>query len=109
MFNYRTLDLHYLVFCMALAEGLASLCDLSIEQKQMLNDGLKTAASKFNRRTLRLKRLSTSSSSSSPIPKNYFEPLEYTRVDFEEIPSGEKQDLLDAIQVCFSVKLKKFL
>lgn len=60
MFNHRTLDLHYLVFCMALAEGLASLYELSVEQKQMLNDSAKSAASKFNRRTLRLARRSQS-------------------------------------------------
>lgn len=60
MFNHRTLDLHYLVFCMALAEGLASLYELSVEQRQMLNDGAKNAASKFNRRTLRLTRVSQS-------------------------------------------------
>lgn len=58
MFNYRTLDLHYLVFGMALAEGLATLYDLTTEQKQMLNESLKTAASKFNRRTLRLRHSS---------------------------------------------------
>lgn len=103
IFNHRTLDLHYLVFCMALAEGLASLYELSSDQKQILNDGLKHAASKFNRRTLRLKRLSTScstSESSSPANKTYFDTVEPTnRVDFEEIPPGEKQDLLEAVQV----------
>lgn len=101
IFNHRTVDLHYLVFCMALAESLASLYDLSTEQKQMLNAGLRQAASKFNRRTLRLKRMNTScstSTSSSPVGKTYLDS-EPTRVDFEEIPSGEKQDLLDAIQV----------
>ncbi|XP_055311007.1 spatacsin [Sitodiplosis mosellana] len=100
IFNHRTIDLHYLVFCMALAESLANLYDLSTEQKQMLNAGLKQAASKFNRRTLRLKRMNTScstSTSSSPVGKTYLDS-EPTRVDFEEIPSGEKQDLLDAIQ-----------
>lgn len=101
IFNHRSIDLHYLVFCMALAENLASLYELSTEQKQMLNAGLKQAASKFNRRTLRLKRMNTScstSTSSSPVGKTYLDS-EPTRVDFEEIPSGEKQDLLDAIQV----------
>lgn len=58
MFNHRPLDLHYLVFCMALAEGLASLHDLSGEQRKMLSDGVKSAASKFNRRTLKSTRLS---------------------------------------------------
>lgn len=95
MFNHRTLDLHYLVFCMALAEGLASLHDLSAEQKQMLNDGLKVAASKFNRRTLRLKRLN----SFSPENQQSLDTSDCTRVNFEEIPSGAKQDVLDAIQV----------
>lgn len=103
IFNKRTIDLHYLVFGMALAEGLASLYDLSAEQKQMLNDGLKQAASKFNRRTLRLKRLNSvscsTSASSSPVNKSYFESYEGARVDFEEIPPSEKQDILEAIQV----------
>ncbi len=58
MFNVRPLDLHYLVFCMALAEGLASLYDLSGDQRKMLSDGVKSAASKFNRRTLISTRLS---------------------------------------------------
>lgn len=98
MFNHRTLDLHYIVFCMALAEGLASLVDLSVEDKQMLNEGIKVVASKFNRRTLRLKR--SSSSSSSPTTKSFFDSMDANlRIDFEELPSGEKQDLLDAIQV----------
>lgn len=101
IFNHRTMDLHYLVFCMALAENLASLYDLSAEQKQMLNDGLKQAASKFNRRTLRLKRLNScsTSTSSSPVSKTYFDSVEPIRVEFEEIPPGERQDLLEAIQV----------
>lgn len=105
IFNKRTTDLHCLVFCMALAEGLANLYDLSAEQKQMLNDGLKQAASKFNRRTLRLKRLNSvscsTSTSSSPASKNYLESYEGARVDFEDIPPSEKQDILEAIQVSF--------
>lgn len=52
IFNHRTLDLHFLVYCMALAEGLATLYDLSLEQRQMLSDGVKSAISRFNRRTL---------------------------------------------------------
>lgn len=120
MFNHRTLDLHYLVFCMALAEGLASLYELSVEQRQMLNESAKAVASKFNRRTLRLARLSQSkviplgskrqlkfslsfkiagSCSSSPSSRTYMDALENTRVDCEDVPSKEKQDLLDAIQV----------
>lgn len=96
IFNYRTIDLHYLVFAMALAEGLANLYDLSAEQKQILNDGQKPAAPKFNRRNFRLKRMNTSdstSASSSPISKTYFDS------NYEEFPPNEKQDVLDAIQV----------
>lgn len=99
MFNYCTIDLHYIVFCMALAEGLTSILDLSVEQKQMLNEGIKTAASKFNRRTLRLMRKS-SSCSSSPDPNSFLDSIEFnSRIDFEELPSGEKQHILDSIQV----------
>lgn len=50
IFLHRPLDLHYLVFCMALAEGLASLSDLSPEQAQMNRDARKFAMSRFNRR-----------------------------------------------------------
>lgn len=102
IFNYRTNDLHYLMFCMALAEGLANLYDLSTEQKQILSDGQKQAAPKFQRRSFRLKRVNTSDStsvSSSPISKTYFDSVEVNRVDFEEFPPNEKQDVLDAIQV----------
>lgn len=104
IFNHRTVDLHYLVFCMALAEGLASLRELSIEQKQILSEGLKHAASKFNKRTLRLIRCpstscSTSVSSSPATNRTFLENVESTRLDFEEIPAGEKQDILEAIQV----------
>lgn len=42
---------------MALAEGLATLYDLSGEQRKMLIDGVKSAASQFNRRTLQSARL----------------------------------------------------
>lgn len=99
MFNHSTNDLHYIVFCMALAEGLASMLDLSVEQKRLLNDGVKSAASMFNRRTLRLKRTS-SSCSSSPVSRSFLDSVEMSsRVDFEELPSGAKQDLLDSIQV----------
>lgn len=51
-FNHRTLDLHFLVYCMALSEGLVTLYDLSQEQRQMFSDGVKSAISRFNRRTL---------------------------------------------------------
>lgn len=60
IFDHRTLDLHYIVFCMALAEGLASLRDLSFEQRQMLTDGAKIAFSRFNRRTLDTNRFNLS-------------------------------------------------
>lgn len=102
IFDYRTIDLHYLVFGMALAEGLSHLNDLSSEQKQMLNDGTKQTVPKFNRRAVRLKRMNTSgstSASSSPASKTFFDSVDMNRVDFEEFPPNEKQDVLDAIQV----------
>ncbi|XP_037034806.1 spatacsin [Bradysia coprophila] len=99
MFNHRPLDLHYLVFCMALAEGLASLYDLSVEQRKMLSDGVKLASSKFNRRTLTSTRLSqTSSSPSSLRPPALDSSDSSTTNDFEEIPSRERQDVLEALQ-----------
>lgn len=42
---------------MALAEGLATLYDLSNEQRKMLNEGVKTAVQHFNRRMLRSTRM----------------------------------------------------
>lgn len=103
IFDYRTNDLQYLVFCMALAEGLAHLNDLSLEQKEMLSNNTKQAVPMFNRRIMRLKRInlsgSTSASSSSPTSKTFFDSVDMNRVDFEEFPPNEKQDVLDAIQV----------
>lgn len=99
IFNKRTIDLSSLAFCMALAEGLANLYDLSAEQKQMLNDGLKQTSSKFDRRTLRLKRLNSvscsTSASSSPVSKNYLEAYE----DITPNAKQDIQDILEAIQV----------
>lgn len=104
IFNHRTVDLHYLVFCMALCENLTSLYDLSAEQKQMLSDGLKHAASKFNKRTLRLRRLSAScntSASSSPNNRtSYMDTMDtYRGPDSDYAGNGEKLDVLEAIQV----------
>lgn len=104
IFNHRTVDLHYLVFCMALCENLASLYDLSADQKQMLSDGLKHAASKFNKRTLRLRPLSAScntSASSSPNNRaSYMDSMDtYRGPGCEYTTNGDKSDVLEAIQV----------
>ena len=60
MFDQRPIDLHFLVYCMALAEGLVTLYDLPKEERQVLNDGAKAANNRFNRLTLRSNRLSFS-------------------------------------------------
>lgn len=107
MFNHRPLDLHYLVFCMALAEGLATLYDLTYEQRQMLTDDAKSAASRFNRRTLNKNQLSSPSSKiTQPPPQSNNESLDVSTAifEFEEIPSREKQNVLEALQ-CLAAKV----
>lgn len=62
MFEYRTLDLHFIVFCMALAEGLTSLYNLSPDERQLLTTVDMTSITKFSKRTLgRVVKLSTQS------------------------------------------------
>lgn len=58
MFDQRPIDLHLLVYCMALAEGLVTLYDLPKEERKVLNSGGKSANNRFNRMTLRSNRLS---------------------------------------------------
>lgn len=105
IFDYGTLDLHYIVFCMALCEHLVRLYDLSTDQKVMLNDGLKHAASKFNKQKIRARQLSTSSNtsdSSSPDSRMPFmSSIEYSSIAQCGHNRGEEeQDILAAVQVC---------
>lgn len=105
IFNHRTTDLHYLVFCMALCENFVSLYDLSADEKVMLSDGLKYAASKFNKHVVHVRRLSASgntSESSSPNSRmSYMDSVEQSPIsECEYNGSAEQQDILEAVQVC---------
>ncbi|XP_055544152.1 uncharacterized protein LOC129729540 [Wyeomyia smithii] len=102
IFEQRPVDLHFIVFCMALAESIVSLYNLSKEERLMLNEDYKRAANRFHRRTLRSSRISQSSTNTS-----LCSPLKPTNNDssdtsagaseFEEVPPREKQDIFEAI------------
>ncbi|XP_055839767.1 spatacsin [Episyrphus balteatus] len=97
LFEYRPIDLHFIVFCMALAEGLTTLRNLSHEERQMLSEIEKSSFSKFNKRTLgNLKP----GGASSPYKMGDLSDSSSTMelLEFEEIPPKEKQETLNAIQ-----------
>lgn len=105
IFDQRPIDLHFIVFCMALAESLVSLYNLSKEERLMLNEDYKRASNRFQRRTLRSSRVSQSSTNnswiSSPMRGNQNDSSDTSAgaSEFEELPSREKQDIYEAINV----------
>jgi spatacsin len=58
MFDHRPIDLHFIVFCMALAEDIVTIYDLPKAERRLLNENLNTVAIRFNKRTLRRDRIS---------------------------------------------------
>ncbi|XP_062548854.1 spatacsin isoform X2 [Armigeres subalbatus] len=103
IFDQRPNDLHFIVFCMALAESLVSLYNLTKEERLMLNEDFKRASNRFQRRTLRSSRVSQSSGNnswiSSPLKVNANDSLDTSAgaSEFEEVPSRERQDIYEAI------------
>ncbi|XP_052864582.1 uncharacterized protein LOC128271180 [Anopheles cruzii] len=108
IFEQRPIDLHFIVFCMALAEGLVSLYNLSKEERMLLNEDSARTAGKFQRRTLRISRVSQSSTTgrndSSPMKSaagmgqlNSSDTSNAAASDFEELPSRDRQDIFEAI------------
>uniref|UniRef100_A0A1A9UYI2 Spatacsin_C domain-containing protein n=1 Tax=Glossina austeni TaxID=7395 RepID=A0A1A9UYI2_GLOAU len=84
LFEVRPLDLRFIVFCMALAEGLSNVYVMSADERQLFGEIEKTAFSKFNKRTLCTTHGHMSDSCST--------------LEFEEIPSKEKQETLAILQ-----------
>lgn len=88
LFEYRPNDLRFIVFAMALAEGMTSIVNLSSKERQLLSDIEKSAFPKFNRLTLNQNPLGRCSSDLSG---------SCSTLEFEEIPSKEKQQTLDTL------------
>uniref|UniRef100_A0A182NU39 Spatacsin_C domain-containing protein n=1 Tax=Anopheles dirus TaxID=7168 RepID=A0A182NU39_9DIPT len=104
IFEQRPLDLHFIVFCMALAEGLVSLYNLSKEERMLLNEDSARSSGRFQRRTLRISRVSQSSQiGGSPMKGGQTAQLDTSDTsttatsDFEEVPSRDRQDIFEAI------------
>uniref|UniRef100_A0A182K7V8 Spatacsin_C domain-containing protein n=1 Tax=Anopheles christyi TaxID=43041 RepID=A0A182K7V8_9DIPT len=103
IFEQRPLDLHFIVFCMALAEGLVSLYNLSKEERMLLNEDSARSSGRFQRRTLRFSRVSQSSQIGGSPMKSGQAQLDTSDAsttamsDFEEVPSRDKQDIFEAI------------
>uniref|UniRef100_A0A182R562 Spatacsin_C domain-containing protein n=1 Tax=Anopheles funestus TaxID=62324 RepID=A0A182R562_ANOFN len=103
IFEQRPLDLHFIVFCMALAEGLVSLYNLSKEERMLLNEDSARSSGRFQRRTLRFSRVSQSSQiggspmKSGPAQLDSSDTSTTGMSDFEEVPSRDRQDIFEAI------------
>ncbi|XP_035777245.1 uncharacterized protein LOC118458659 [Anopheles albimanus] len=111
IFEQRPVDLHFVVFCMALAEGLVSLYNLSKEERMLLNEDSVRSSGRFQRRTLRISRVSQSSAigryDGSPMKTSgggggggqldTSDASTTAASDFEEVPSRERQDIFEAI------------
>lgn len=96
LFEYRPIDLHFVVFCMALAEGLTTLYNLSPEERQILSEIEKSSFSKFNKRTLGNVKPGNPSSYKTGDMSDSSSTMEL--MEFEEIPSKDEQETLNAIQ-----------
>ncbi|KAL5274526.1 SPG11 family protein [Megaselia abdita] len=90
LFEYRSMDLHFLVFCMALAEGLTTIQDMTKEEKVTLTN---ISCSIFNKRTLGRQ---AQKAGNSPKHLNYSDTG--SAMEFEEIPSKDKNEILKALQ-----------
>ncbi|XP_053690600.1 spatacsin [Sabethes cyaneus] len=102
IFEQRPVDLHFIVFCMALAESIVSIYNLSKEERLMLNEDYKRAANRFQRRTLRTSRISQSSANTSlcsPLKPTHNDSSDTsaTASEFEEVPPRDKQHIFEAI------------
>lgn len=94
LFDSRFMDLRILVFCMALAEGLTTIQNMTKEEKVTLTDIEKIAFSMFNKRTLGRQ---IQKSGNSPVKSlNYSETG--SALEFEELPCKEKNEILEALQ-----------
>uniref|UniRef100_A0A8D8NAD8 Spatacsin n=1 Tax=Culex pipiens TaxID=7175 RepID=A0A8D8NAD8_CULPI len=100
IFEQRPYDLHFVVFCMGLAESVLSLYNLSKEERLMLNEDCKRVSLHMQRRTLRLSRMSQCSANNSSVGSPARLESSDTSAgasEFEEVPSRERQNVLEAI------------
>ncbi|XP_017003047.3 spatacsin [Drosophila takahashii] len=91
LFEFRPNDLRFIVFAMALAEGMTSISNLSSKERQLLGEIEKSAFPKFNRITLNQNVVSRWDSDLSDSCSDS------VAMEFEEIPSKEKQQTLDTL------------
>ncbi|XP_001360514.2 spatacsin [Drosophila pseudoobscura] len=91
LFEYRPNDLRFIVFAMALAEGMASIGNLSSKERQLLGEIEKSTFPKFNRITLNQNVMSRCGSDLSDSCSDSL------ALEFEEIPSKEKQQTLETL------------
>ncbi|KNC31813.1 hypothetical protein FF38_12434 [Lucilia cuprina] len=89
LFDVRPLDLRFVVFCMALAESMSNIYAMSPDERQLLAEIERSSFSKFTKRTL----CTTSGGGSGSYLSDSCSTLE-----FEEIPSKEKQETLAVLQ-----------
>jgi len=91
LFEFRPNDLRFIVFAMALAEGMTSISKLSSKERQLLGEIEKSAFPKFNRITLNQNVMTRWDSDLSDSCSDT------VAMEFEEIPSKEKQQTLDTL------------
>uniref|UniRef100_A0A6P4EIZ7 Spatacsin n=1 Tax=Drosophila rhopaloa TaxID=1041015 RepID=A0A6P4EIZ7_DRORH len=91
LFEFRPNDLRFIVFAMALAEGMTSISNLSSKERQLLGEIEKSAFPKFNRITLNQNVMNRCDSDLSDSCSDS------VAMEFEEIPSKEKQQTLDTL------------
>lgn len=87
LFDVRPLDLRFVVFCMALAESMSNIYTMSPDERQLLSEVKRSTFSKFTKRTL-----CDASGSGSYLSDSC------STLEFEEIPSKEKQETLAILQ-----------
>uniref|UniRef100_W8BC60 Spatacsin n=2 Tax=Ceratitis capitata TaxID=7213 RepID=W8BC60_CERCA len=97
LFECRPIDLRFVVFCMALAEGVTTIFSMSSEERQMLRDIEISSFAKFNKRTLD-SGLLTREGQNSPSKASSDLTDSCSTFEFEEIPSKEKRETLETIQ-----------
>ncbi|XP_017486027.1 PREDICTED: uncharacterized protein LOC108374563 isoform X1 [Rhagoletis zephyria] len=97
LFECRPIDLRFVVFCMALAEGVTTIFSMSSEERQMLRDIEISSFAKFNKRTLDSGLLTREGKYSSTKISSDMSDSSST-FEFEEIPSKEKRETLETIQ-----------
>ncbi|XP_065367464.1 uncharacterized protein LOC135960161 [Calliphora vicina] len=88
LFDVRPLDLRFVVFCMALAESMSNIYAMSADERQLLAEIERSSFSKFTKRTL----CATTGGSGSYLSDSS------STLEFEEIPSKEKQETLAILQ-----------